>query len=259
MFIATFVFAFLFVGTFFLFLENGNTQTSRIENTNQQKEFSGIDHYLLLGKDADGETAIYDQSRRAKSVKFDHWSWVRESVGSEATEVNMINDWQLGVAPLPITKSDAIVVGTILSGKAFFSNDRSGIYSEFSVNVSEWIKQFDSDSKNGVDITAQRAGGRIRYSAGNIVTYRISGQEMPQLNSRYVLFLSYDKQGDVFSILTAYQLLDNKVHALDGRGRSKKSGFEFTMYDGVEEEWFLNQIAAAIQTNKETWAEVSDQ
>src|ERR1700704_5603367 len=47
--------------------------------------------------------------------------------------VMTIHDWSAPLEPFPVAPSAAIVVGTVLSGKAFVSKDRTYVYSDYQV------------------------------------------------------------------------------------------------------------------------------
>src|SRR5258708_32167306 len=48
--------------------------------------------------------------------------------------------WWLGIPALPVPQSDAIVIGEVLGGRAYLSNNRSVVYSEFPVLVEDVLK-----------------------------------------------------------------------------------------------------------------------
>jgi len=129
----------------------------------------------------------------------------------------------------------------------FSKNDLYLIYSEFSVKIDTILKdRKDSSIKINDHIAIDRAGGRVKYPTGRIFTYSISGQEMPRLNGRYVFFLTYDEKRDMYLILTAYEILNGKITALDGKGGNPLAGFDFEKYNGMSEFEFLNQVRDSI-------------
>jgi hypothetical protein len=60
-----------------------------------------------------------------------------------------------------------------------------------------------------------RPGGTVRFASGKVQRYTISKLGYPRQGGAYVLFLKWDEQGD-FSVLTGYELRNNKVVPLDG-------------------------------------------
>lgn len=240
-------------------LINVNTQSSKQQSKSNENK-SKSDDFLLVSIDANKLNSRIDEIRRHRNEKFDGWSWVRDTTTSEASTVIMNNDWQVGLPALPVKKSDAVVIGRVDTGKAFLSNDESGVYSEFSIRVNDWLKK-PLNLTEGVDeeILAQRGGGRILYPSGNVVKYSISGQEMPRLNGKYVFFLTYDQQRSVFLILTAYEILNGVTHPLDGKGKSKVSGYKFSEYEGTNEKEFLKALDDELQKQTNVPSEVNNQ
>src|SRR5713226_1403096 len=39
------------------------------------------------------------------------------------------SDWYIGLPPLPVAQSDAVVLGDVLDAKAYLSNDKTAVYS----------------------------------------------------------------------------------------------------------------------------------
>ncbi|PYS82932.1 MAG: hypothetical protein DMF67_10950 [Acidobacteria bacterium] len=160
------------------------------------------------------------------------------------------NDWEWALeSTLPVKQSSAIIVGTVSDAKAFLSEDKTNIYSEYSVQVEAVLKNFDDEPvKVGDTLVAERQGGRVRLLSGAISGFFISGQNPPQVGRRYVLFLGYNKYdasnlGSItpsemsHHILTGYELRGGKVVALDNPG-----GMNFKEHDGEDEAAFLREI-----------------
>src|ERR1044072_2583016 len=51
--------------------------------------------------------------------------------------------WGWGVTAIPSVRSDAIVIGKVIEAQAHLSNDKTGIYSEFTIEVTEVIKNYN--------------------------------------------------------------------------------------------------------------------
>lgn len=132
------------------------------------------------------------------------------------------------------------MIGQVRDANAHISADKNGVYSEFTVQVGEVIKDATASPLSpGNQITAERQGGRVRYPSGRVEWFHINAQNMPTVNSRYVLFLKHI-DSDSFSIITGYELRDGRVYALDS-GAS-----QFTFYDGGDELSFLKLVREAI-------------
>lgn len=241
-----------------LVTRTANTQSnSKVNDAKQQIDKSDEDFPLVSLKASNQDKSI-DEKRRKRNEKFDKWGWVRKTVSAEAMSAKLINDWQIGLPALPVKKSDAVVIGTVNSGEAFLSNDETGVYSEFSVSIGGLVKNNRSSPiELDTDIIVQRAGGRIIYPSGKILKYFISGQEMPRLNGKYVFFLRYDQQRQAYNIITAYEILNGKITALDGKGKAKGSGFKFSEYNGVDEQQFMNELQIALYSQIDSSEEVT--
>lgn len=180
-----------------------------------------------------------DEIRNKRNEKFKEWGWVRSTVDKDVKSVILNNHWQNGLSPLPVAKSDAIILGRIDSAEAFLSSDQTGVYSEFQVNVGEIFKNNNADSLEILDsISVERAGGRVKYPSGDIVKYVVRGQEMPRLTRSYVLFLVFDADRATYHILTAYEVLDGKIFALDGNDGSEQAGWVFKKLNNSDEDQF---------------------
>jgi hypothetical protein len=153
---------------------------------------------------------------------------------------------------IPLAESDAIAVGEVIGAQAYLSNDRTRVYSEFTVRVEDVLKNGSTTPLySGAQITAQRSGGRVRFPSGKILLRGAPyGQNMLRLGQRYVLFLKYNDDGQDYSIITAYELRSGRVFPLDGspEGDGKSRQFaEYEEYAGKDEITFINDVRAAIQ------------
>jgi hypothetical protein len=170
------------------------------------------------------------------------------------------NDWEWGLeSTLPVKQSSAVIVGTVSDAKAFLSEDKTNVYSEYSVQVESVLKNFDDKPvKAGDTLVAERQGGRVRLRSGAISGFSISGQNPPQAGRRYLLFLGYNKYdasnlgptspGEMnHHLLTAYELVGGKVAALDNPG-----GMYFKEHDGKAESAFLGEIRRMLSELSQT-------
>lgn len=139
---------------------------------------------------------------------------------------------------IPFTESKLVVVGKIVTANAYLSNEKKGIYSEFSVDIETILKKDGKkDLKSGKTISMDRAGGVVRYSTGQKMLYMNAGQKMPNVNQRYLLFLDTDdEQNPNYKLLTGYKLENGKVTSLD-------SPNIFGKYDGMSEKEFINLVS----------------
>lgn len=190
------------------------------------------------------------QKRRAKNARYDKDDRVREP-GSEPGiwyETVINNDWEMKLPALPAQASDSVLIGEVAEARAFLSNDKSGVYSEFTIRVSEVLKN-DSPVAVGESITAERLGGRVKFRSDKVLPVRVMGQGMPRAGRKYVLFLKRIDEEKHYQLLTAYELKGGRVSALDGaKPAGGGSQWKFDKYEGWDEEVFLKTVREAIAT-----------
>lgn len=63
---------------------------------------------------------------------------------------------------------------------------------------------------------------------------------MPQVGSRYVLFLQYNEAVKVYDIITGYELRNRSVFSLDNAVE------RFTAYTGTDKQSFLSAVQSAV-------------
>lgn len=160
------------------------------------------------------------------------------------------NHWARGLEALPIDTSDTILVGTITDARAHLSNDRTGVYSEFSVQVEEVLKQGAAKQLIEVasTVSVDRFGGAVRFRSGAIQRYETRGQGMPRRGGRYLLFLTCRDDEPSFSIVTGYDFGDDlRVSPLDGAhfGEGNET-YPFDKYKGFDMTGFLQIVRTAV-------------
>jgi hypothetical protein len=152
---------------------------------------------------------------------------------------SLFNDWEIGLPALPANLSDAVVVGEILNAEAYVSADKFSLFSEFKVRLTEVLKTDTCAAfAEGMAITVEREGGRVKYPNGKILHYIIDGQRMPRVGARYLLFLKHD--GEEHSIITGYELQAGRVRALDYFQK-------FKALEKSDEATFLQEVRNAIK------------
>ncbi|HKG12075.1 MAG TPA: hypothetical protein VKB12_02005 [Pyrinomonadaceae bacterium] len=179
--------------------------------------------------------------RRKKSARYNNHHLVNRSDGySDAVESVFFDEWDLGLPAIPAPQSEVVVTGDVTNARAYLSNDKTGIYSEFEITVGEVFKN-SASAPLGVNSTviAERAGGAVRYPSKGKYLYRVSGQGMPRAGKRYVFFLKATGLEQTFGIVTAYELRGGKVFPLD-------SAEQFDTYKGMEGGKFLAALRSAI-------------
>ena len=127
--------------------------------------------------------------------------------------------------PLPIQQSDFIIIGTVIDSRAFVTNDKTAIYSEFDIKVEQIIKKvFQSNSPDTL-ITVERVGGYVRFPSGMKQKRGELGHNLPQKNKTYIFFLKLNTDGEDFLILTGYEIQGQQVYPLDGLKRPNPKVF----------------------------------
>lgn len=156
---------------------------------------------------------------------------------------------------LPASQSDVIVVGKLTNAQAFLSEDKTSVYSEFTVLVDEILKNNSSLAlTSGNSITTVRTGGAVRFPSGKIIQRGFGGKPFPLTNRKYVFFLKYETEEQDYPIVTAYEFRDGLVFPLDGfdiDGRLLEPYAEYQKYKGWDEALFLNRIREAIAQSAE--------
>jgi hypothetical protein len=202
--------------------------------------------FPIIDAGAPQPTDPMERAKRAKKGKKHNIKYagpIDESLDSMFLSL----DWDVDLPALPIEKSAAVVIGRISKAEAHLSENRTGIYSEFTVQI-EAIFKNDISNPLALDnsITVYRTGGRIRFPSGKILVSAVSHQDMPQLGSRYVLFLTrsstQDGTDEDLSILTGYELKNGKVFPLD----KVSANHPITKYSGVSENVLLTDLSSAL-------------
>ena len=137
---------------------------------------------------------------------------------------------------LPVEQSPVIVIADVLQSEAHLSEDKTNVYSEFTVRIVEVIKA--STSLPGSEMIVERLGGYVRYPDGQKVLYRVGTGRVPRVGARYLFFLKPSPELD-YSILTAYEFGDKAITALDPSS-------QFEKYDGYALEAFRNLVVEAV-------------
>jgi hypothetical protein len=220
-------------------------QQSRRDTTGRGGSESGLP--VVFYTTTDDEMSDLRRIRNGRYDKRMLGPITEAEVSEGITARSSTNHWDAHMPSIPSTRSDAVIIGEIITGQAHMSNDRSGVYSEFMVRVQEVLKDNqEAPVVTGKIVTAEREGGEVRFSSGSALTYTISDQRMPQTGKTYVLFLKYSEQEQDYSILTGYELRDGRVVPLD-------CSHKFAVYEGTDEELFLFAVKYFIENpEKET-------
>ena len=152
--------------------------------------------------------------------------------------------------PLPTHISDAVVIGNVTDANAYLSEDKTAVYSEFTVQVWDVLKNSEaSPLAVGTGVTVLRPGGGVRFPSGKVRKFLVAGRVLPRTGGRYTFFLKYDDLAQAYYIVTAYELLNGKVFPLDGipqYGTAAHPFASYSKYANADEAAFLIDVREAI-------------
>ncbi|HEX8247893.1 MAG TPA: hypothetical protein VF599_06960 [Pyrinomonadaceae bacterium] len=204
-----------------------------------ESPFGDLSKYPIADYDAQlPENAAEREERIIKNKRYDVSLPVAKNPPPDITAIGGYDVEPLCPA-IPFAESRLIVIGEIINSKALLSNEKKGIYSEYSVRIQTILKDDKRKKwKAGETITVDRAGGLVRYPSGQKVLYFIEWQALPKVSGRYVFFLSNDDdQNPNYKMLTAYELKNDKVTALDHHD-------DFREFNGMSETDFIKLVSS---------------
>ncbi len=146
---------------------------------------------------------------------------------------------------MPVSNSNAVVVGTVVSGKCFVTGSHTYVYTDYSVKIDQVLKQDPTANLiTGDVVVAARDGGAIHFPSGHVTNFLFAGHGLPEVGSQYVLFLwkpipSFPEYEIIFD--SGYQLKNGRVYPLDDVN---------SKYVGVETTVFLDEVRKAIASQK---------
>jgi hypothetical protein len=202
------------------------------------------------------ETSVPDKDspRGRKNARYNKAGFV-VSDPANVGQVVMYNDPRAGLTDLPADISDLVVEGRVRSAEAFLSDDKSAVYSEFTIRVSRVLKSAPGLTAAASDtVVAERLGGRVKYPSGKIVRYRVAGEGSPTQGGEYLFFLKRSAEGN-YAIVTAYGLRGNSVFALDGARIMLRGETMFDKHNGKDRGAFIEEINRAVLNSKAAGAE----
>jgi hypothetical protein len=167
------------------------------------------------------------------------------SAGPQEDNVLQISDYAQPLDPFPVARSAAILVGTVLSGKAFVSKDRTYVYSDYQVRLDQILKNDPSANLAvGGQFVASRGGGTIHFPSGRVRNYTNAGEGFPAIGSQYLFFLvkpNFPEPEYEVIIGAIYELRNGKVYPLDDS--------QLGLFDGMSEPVFMAKVEQAIAQN----------
>lgn len=200
---------------------------------------NAIDSNANLGANGDDQ-----EKRRAKSGTYDRPKSLPIKEDPDSWPVSLSDHWWVHLPALPIAQSDVVAVGFVTGNRAFLSNDKHAVYSEFYLQVEQTLKDGAKSIKPGDAITTTRFGGIVRFPSGRRYVYQPSLQGWPVTGGRYVLFLRKNQSGD-FDIVTGYEFRHGVAEPLDGV-QGYRVALQLQKYAGTPEPVLLDEIKTAI-------------
>lgn len=152
--------------------------------------------------------------------------------------------------PIPASASDLIIVGTITRAQPYLDELERSIYSEFTIQIEEVIKNNTPTPLTPNDsIVADRVGGALRLSNGRVLRYAVSGAgALPAPGGRYLLFLERIHQEQDLSILAGYELSGGLISPLE-------DVLDREPYVGAKETDFLRMVRDAAVNDVQSQSE----
>jgi hypothetical protein len=144
------------------------------------------------------------------------------------------------VDPFPASRSVAVVIGTVLSGKAYVSKDHTFVYSDYQIRIDQVLKPDPSANLTvGGVVVAMRQGGTIRFPSGRVRHFLNNGHGMPAIGAQYLFFLLKPDPVPEYEIAigATYELRNGRVHPLDDLSNE---------FDNTNQQEFLDKVLNAI-------------
>lgn len=180
--------------------------------------------------------------RRNRNKHYDGKNLVMTNPSDSGTATIVDDELFFNLAALPVTESDVILTADVLNSGAHLSNDKTGVYSEFNVQVDVVLKGNVPALSQTNLISISRPGGVVRYPSGHIERYEIAQQNMPAVGRRYLFFLKAIPDSQDYEIVTGYEIGPQHVRPLD-------AGAQFEAFRGKDSFVFLNTVRDAIAKN----------
>jgi len=197
----------------------------------------------------DTSDRVDKNKRRIKNARHDNSGFDKTHPLPTVGDVIGEPAWRAGYSDLPVASSDLIVEAVVSESHAFLSNDKTGVYSEFTLLVAKPPKLTSGLGVNVNDcVVGERYGAKIKYPSGQTNRWRIAEQGIPIVGKRYLFFLARVDE-DTYKILTAYEIQGDTISPLDGsrtepRGRQGASIFD--KHNGESFDSFMAEVDQAI-------------
>ena len=162
-------------------------------------------------------TAIDSPYRFARGSMYDQWA--NELPLSDASPAGARLSYPQSFARLdriPLSLSNLVVVGQILKGRSYLSADGTTIYTEFSVQVTEVLSNSSPKPISvGGTMYAVRPGGVVKLPSGKVLIRGSATESLPRKKTNCAMLLHYEASGDVYALVSAFELNGNHVYLID--------------------------------------------
>jgi hypothetical protein len=176
--------------------------------------------------------------RRKRNKHYDKQGLVAPTPSSPTSSATILDD-EFDMPAIPIGLSTLIVTADVLNSEAHLSNDKSGVYSEFTVQIDSVLKGAVPTLSQTNVISVSRLGGNVRYPSGHLERYEVHNQNMPAIGKKYLLFLKATEDNQAYELLTGYELGPEWTTPLD-------DGVHFDKFRGTPRITLLNTVRDAI-------------
>jgi hypothetical protein len=239
------IFAAFSVTVLMMSLQGQGQNKTRSPSQHQEQDVPIVDYGSPKTESAKLQSEA-DRTRRARSARYDTRRIVRD-VDTGGTPVLGFSHWDAALPALPVVKSALVVIGQVVDAKAYLSNDKTGVYSEFGIRVERIFKNDNSSPISpGQLVSAERWGGRVRFPSGRVLIFGNRGQGTPRIGEQYIFFL--ERNPEQYAVLTAYELLSGEVHPLDGKAAlgGENSEWPGNAYEGMNAANFFSEVESAV-------------
>lgn len=114
---------------------------------------------------------------------------------------------------IPPALNRVVLTGTFTKHRSVLSASEFSLYTEVTVRVDEVFEDRGASSAvHGADITIMLSGGTVVLATGRVLTYNTQPIEFClQPDHRYLLVLSYHREGDFFIVRDDWDISDGTV------------------------------------------------
>jgi hypothetical protein len=219
------------VGTVFAFSRNNQTPSKKITQPQPdqakwklREEENKKDFPVADFNEPEPAEPLKRELRRQKKLRKNKLGLVSLNPGPNRGGGLFLPHNQFNFPALPVKESSVIVIADVLHSEAHLSEDKTSVFSEFTIRLTDVLKA--DSSLQSTEMVVERLGGYVRYPDGRKLLYRVGTGSMPRVGARYLFFLKPSPELD-YSILTAYEFGQKGVIPLDSSG-------QFQQYEGYD-------------------------